>query len=115
MDTNSAYALGALYNIQKQQQQDEAQKKEILLKGAEANVQQNELLLKQLEEIKQQNVLLMLLGKIRKLSSVKNEHEGLQTFVEILDSLEKLGRPVIERYYDVDAYLELQADLARGK
>lgn len=57
----------------------------------------------------------MLLGKIRKLSSVKNEHEGLQTFVEILDSLEKLGRPVIERYYDVDAYLELQADLARGK
>lgn len=56
-----------------------------------------------------------ILGKIRSLSSVESEHEGLQKFVEILDRLEKLGSPVIERYYEVDAYLEFQADLARGK
>ncbi len=81
MDVNSAYALGALYNIQKQQQQDEAQKKEILLKGAEANVQQNELLLKQLEEIKQQNVLLSKLYEDAKQEAKDNAKEAKQNKV----------------------------------
>lgn len=56
-----------------------------------------------------------ILGRIRKLSSVENEHDGLQKFVEILDGLETLGSSVIERYYEVDAYLEYQSELARGK
>lgn len=65
MDVNSAYALGALYEIERQEAKRAAAQQEIMLKGAEASVEQmelikkqNELLEQQLIELREKNALL---------------------------------------------------------
>ena len=56
-----------------------------------------------------------LLGRIRRISKSKNEHEGLQTFVEIYDYISKLEKPVLELAAEIDAYIQYQIDVIRGK
>ena len=56
-----------------------------------------------------------LLGRIRRISKSENEHQGLQTFVEIYDYISKFEKPVLELASDVDAYIQYQIDVMRGK
>lgn len=65
MDVNSAYALGALCEIERKEAERNAERQKTLLKGAEASVEQmelikkqNELLEQQLIELREKNTLL---------------------------------------------------------
>lgn len=65
MSINSAYALGALREIERKEAERNAERQKILLKGAEASVEQmelikkqNELLEQQLIELREKNALL---------------------------------------------------------
>ena len=55
------------------------------------------------------------LGRIRRISKSENEHQGLQTFVEIYDCISKFEKPVLELAADIDAYIQYQIDVMRGK
>lgn len=55
------------------------------------------------------------LGRIRRISKSENEHQGLQTFVEIYDYISKFEKPVLELAADIDAYIQHQIDVMRGK
>lgn len=56
-----------------------------------------------------------LLGRIRQISKSENEHQGLQTFVEIYDYISKFEKPVLELAAEIDAYIQYQIDVIRGK
>ena len=56
-----------------------------------------------------------LLGRIRRISKSENEHQGLQTFVEIYDYISKFEKPVLELAAEIDAYIQYQIDVMRGK
>ena len=65
MSINSAYALGALREIERKELERNAERQKILLKGVEANVEQMELIKKQNElleqrliELREKNTLL---------------------------------------------------------
>ncbi len=60
---------------------------------------------------KTQNIL----GRIRKLLKAKNEHEGLQKFVELCKTIEALEEPIFEKASQIEAYIQYQLDVLRGK
>lgn len=55
------------------------------------------------------------LGKIRNLLNCSNENEGLLKFTQLYESLEKFSSPIHEKAIEIDAYIQYQVDLMRGK
>lgn len=83
MDANSAYALGALREIERKEAERNAERQRILLKGAEASVEQmelikkqNELLEQQLIELREKNALLSDLYERTKVEADSNAKDA---------------------------------------
>ena len=55
------------------------------------------------------------LGKIRNLLNCSNENEGLLKFTQLYESLEKFSSLIHEKAIEIDAYIQYQVDLMRGK
>lgn len=55
------------------------------------------------------------LGKIRLLSKCKNEHDGLNRFTQLYKSLCDISNPIHMKAAEIDAYIQLQIDIMRGK
>lgn len=88
MDVNSAYALGALYEIERQEAKRAAEQQEIMLKGAEASVeqmelikQQNQLLAQQLDELREKNALLSELYETTKIEAEASKKDAKHNMI----------------------------------